>query len=44
MNTTDITQAKTMYQKMFKVPVSEPLTEGVGGLVDALEAMSHGKK
>jgi uncharacterized NAD-dependent epimerase/dehydratase family protein len=44
MNTTDITCAKTIYQKMFKVPVSEPLSEGVGGLVDALETMTHGKK
>jgi uncharacterized NAD-dependent epimerase/dehydratase family protein len=44
MNTSDITRAKTLYQNMFKVPVSEPLSEGVAGLVDALEVLSPGKK
>jgi uncharacterized NAD-dependent epimerase/dehydratase family protein len=44
MNTSDITRAKTIYQKMFKVPVTEPLSEGVSVLVDALEVMSYDKK
>ena len=44
MNASDITSAKVMYQKMFKVPVSEPLSEGVGALVDALEVLSRGKR
>ncbi len=44
MNTSDIIQAKTHYQKMFKVPTVEPLSEGVGILVDALEALSDDKK
>jgi hypothetical protein len=44
MNTSDIAQAKTRYKKMFNVPVSEPLSEGVSVLVDTLEAMSHRKK
>jgi uncharacterized NAD-dependent epimerase/dehydratase family protein len=44
MNTSDITQAKNQYQKIFKVPVAEPLSEGVSLLVDALEALSYGKK
>jgi uncharacterized NAD-dependent epimerase/dehydratase family protein len=43
MNAFDIIQAKALYEKMFKVPVTEPLSEGVGPLVDALEKMSHGK-
>jgi hypothetical protein len=29
---------------MFNVPVSDPLTEGVGKLVDAMEAMCDHKK
>ena len=44
MNTSDIRQAITRYQRMFKVPVTEPLSEGVRSLVDALEEMSHSKK
>jgi uncharacterized NAD-dependent epimerase/dehydratase family protein len=44
MTPSDITHAITHYQKMFKVPVTEPLSEGVSTLVDALEKMSHGKK
>lgn len=44
MNTTDITRATSRYQKMFNVPASEPLSQGVGVLVDALEVLSHGKK
>lgn len=43
MNTSDIIHAKALYEKMFKVPVTEPLSEGVGPLVDALEEMYHGK-
>lgn len=35
----DISTEKKKYQKMFHVPVSDPLTEGVGELVDALEVM-----
>lgn len=44
MNKNDIVHCKKKYQKMFHVPVSDPLTEGVGDLVDALEAMDHPKK
>ena len=44
MNTSDIRQAVIHYQRMFRVPVTEPLSEGVRSLVDALEEMSHGKK
>ncbi len=35
----DITQAKKHYQKMFSVPVADPLTDGVGEFVDVLEAL-----
>jgi uncharacterized NAD-dependent epimerase/dehydratase family protein len=44
MNKSDIKTAKNSYQKMFNVPVSDPLTEGVGELVDAMEAMCDPKK
>jgi uncharacterized NAD-dependent epimerase/dehydratase family protein len=44
MKSSDIIRAKTRYQKMFKVPAVEPLSEGVSDLVDALEVVSHGKK
>jgi uncharacterized NAD-dependent epimerase/dehydratase family protein len=44
MNTSDIVHCKKKYQKVFHVPVSDPLTEGVSDLVDALEAMHHPKK
>jgi len=44
MTTADIHTAKKKYQKMFHVPVSDPLTEGVSELVDALEAMHDNKK
>jgi uncharacterized NAD-dependent epimerase/dehydratase family protein len=44
MSKSDISRAKNMYQKMFKVPVSDPLTDGVGVLVDAMEAMYDNKK
>jgi len=44
MGKSDINRVKNIYQKMFKVPVSDPLTDGVGILVDALEAMLNNKK
>ncbi|MFA5102595.1 MAG: DUF1611 domain-containing protein [Candidatus Thermoplasmatota archaeon] len=44
MTASEIASAKSKYQKMFKVPVSEPLTEGVDTLVDAMEAQFHGKR
>ncbi len=44
MAASDIASAKTKYQKLFKVPVAEPLSEGVTDLVDALEALRHEKK
>ncbi len=44
MTPSDIKQAINHYQKMFKVPVTEPLSEGVSNLVDALEEISHDKK
>ena len=44
MNTVDIIHAKRKYQKLFKVPASEPFSEGVNTLTDALEAMSHSEK
>ena len=37
MTSTDISETKQTYQKMFHVPVSDPLTEGVSELVDVLE-------
>jgi len=43
MNPTDITQAKKRYQKLFKVPVVEPLSEGVSALVDVLKVIAHTK-
>jgi len=39
MTRQEITQAKKHYQQLFNVPVADPLTEGVGKLVDALEEM-----
>lgn len=44
MNKNDIINYKKKYQKTVHVPVSDPLTEGVGDLVDALEAMHHPTK
>jgi len=44
MAQSDIQRSKKTYQNMFKVPVSDPLTEGVGVLIDAMEAMDHSKK
>jgi uncharacterized NAD-dependent epimerase/dehydratase family protein len=44
MTTTDIKNVKKNYHRMFNVPVSDPLTEGVGELIDALEAMHDNKK
>jgi len=44
MNSSDITRAKQKYHTMFRVPVSAPLSDGVGVLVDAVEAMSIDKK
>jgi uncharacterized NAD-dependent epimerase/dehydratase family protein len=44
MSTSEIVFAKNKYQNMFKVPVSEPLSEGVDTLVDAIEAQFHGKQ
>ena len=44
MSKSDITRSKNAYQTMFKVPVADPLTEGVGILVDDMEAMYNHKK
>jgi uncharacterized NAD-dependent epimerase/dehydratase family protein len=44
MSTSEIVFAKNKYQNMFKVPVLEPLSEGVDTLVDAIEAQFHGKQ
>jgi uncharacterized NAD-dependent epimerase/dehydratase family protein len=44
MTKPDIIRLKKIYQKMFKVPVSDPLVEGVSVLVDAIEAMFNEKK
>jgi len=44
MSPTDIIKAKTHYHKIFKVPVVEPLSEGVSDLVDALEVLPNDKK
>jgi uncharacterized NAD-dependent epimerase/dehydratase family protein len=44
MTNADIKDAKKNYQKMFHVPVSDPLIEGVRELVDALEVMHDNKK
>lgn len=44
MSPTDIIKAKTHYHNIFKVPVVEPLSEGVSDLVDALEVLSNDKK
>jgi uncharacterized NAD-dependent epimerase/dehydratase family protein len=44
MTKSDIIHSKNIYQKMFKVPVTAPLTDGVDVLVDALEAMYNYKK
>lgn len=44
MSKDDITHAKHMYQEMFHVSVSDPLTGGVRDLVDALEAIRNDKK
>jgi uncharacterized NAD-dependent epimerase/dehydratase family protein len=44
MSTSDISTAKEKYQMMFHVPISDPLTEGVSELADALEAMHDNKK
>jgi len=41
MTKNDINAAKKNYKKIFHVPVSDPLTEGVGELVDAVEDV-HG--
>ncbi|MBN1280775.1 MAG: DUF1611 domain-containing protein [Candidatus Thermoplasmatota archaeon] len=38
MTAEDIAQAKKTYQQMFDVPAADPLKDGVGDLVDALEA------
>jgi len=44
MTKSDINTAKNTYQKMFNVPVTDPLTESVRELVDAMEAMCDYKK
>jgi len=44
MTKSDIIHSKNVYQKMFQVPASDPLTDGVNVLVDALEAMYNYKK
>jgi len=44
MTEIDITHAKHMYQQIFHVPVTDPLSEGVGILVDALEAIYNSKE
>jgi uncharacterized NAD-dependent epimerase/dehydratase family protein len=44
MTKTDIVHQKKKYQDMFHVPVSDPLTEGVNSIVDAMEAMYNNKK
>jgi len=44
MTKSDIIHSKNVYQKMFQVPTSAPLTDGVNVLVDALEAMYNYKK
>jgi uncharacterized NAD-dependent epimerase/dehydratase family protein len=44
MTKSDIIHSKNIYQKMFQVPTSTPLTDGVNVLVDALEAMYNYKK
>lgn len=40
----DLIRSKKNYQKMFKVSVVDPLTEGVSVLVDAIEAIYNEKK
>lgn len=44
MNKADITEAKLTYQEKFRVPVSDPLNDGVSELVDALEVIHSEKK
>ncbi len=44
MTTADVTTAKKKYQKMFHVPVSDPLTDGVRELIDTLEVLYDDKK
>jgi uncharacterized NAD-dependent epimerase/dehydratase family protein len=44
MSTTDISDSKQKYQEIFNVPVSDPLSEGVTELVDALEMLSNDTK
>jgi uncharacterized NAD-dependent epimerase/dehydratase family protein len=44
MSTTDISDSKQKYQEIFNVPVSNPLSEGVTELVDALEMLSNDTK
>jgi uncharacterized NAD-dependent epimerase/dehydratase family protein len=44
MSPADIIQAKTRYNKIFNVPIVEPLSEGVSDLVDVLEELSNDKK
>jgi hypothetical protein len=44
MTKSDIKTSKKIYQKMFNVPVSDPLTDGVGELVDVMEAICDHKK
>jgi uncharacterized NAD-dependent epimerase/dehydratase family protein len=44
MAKSDINRAKNIYQKIFKVPVSDSLTDDIGTLVDALEVILHNKK
>jgi uncharacterized NAD-dependent epimerase/dehydratase family protein len=44
MSNSDVTRSKNNYRKKFNVPVSAPIMEGVGVLVDAMEAMCNSKK
>jgi uncharacterized NAD-dependent epimerase/dehydratase family protein len=44
MNSQDIASAKKSYKKLFNAPVSDPLSEGVENLVDAVEALYNEKK
>jgi uncharacterized NAD-dependent epimerase/dehydratase family protein len=44
MTPADVAAAKKKYQKLFHVPVADPLTDGVRDLVDALEVLYDHKK
>jgi uncharacterized NAD-dependent epimerase/dehydratase family protein len=44
MNKSDIIHSKQRYQKMFNVPIVDPLSESVTVLVNALEVLYNDKK